>query len=62
MRFDDCYKIINRRIFDIQEEIQKRHRQGLQVRPLRHRLEELERVRREIARLATPKEFAERES
>lgn len=61
MRFEDCYKIINRRISRIQDDIQLRHRQGLQVRPLKHRLEELEEVRREIAALATPKEITSRE-
>ncbi|HEX9944495.1 MAG TPA: hypothetical protein VGG03_20990 [Thermoanaerobaculia bacterium] len=59
MRFEDCYKIINRRIFNIQDEIEKRHRQGLQIRPLQHRIEELEAVRREIAALATPKQVEE---
>jgi hypothetical protein len=62
MRFDDCYRIINRRIGRIRNDIQMRQRQGLQVKPLEHRIEELEDVRREIAALATPREIEESES
>lgn len=62
MRFGDCYRIINRRIGRIRNDIETRHRQGLQVKYLKHRIEELEDVRREIAALATPREIEERES
>ena len=62
MRFDDCYRIINRRIGRIRHDIEMRQRLGLQVKPLEHRIEELEDVRREIAALATPKEIAESEA
>ena len=54
MKLDDCLKIINRRLRDVQNEVTRRKVQGLQVRPWQHRIDELEALRREIAELATP--------
>ena len=57
MKLDDCMKIINRRLRDAEQEVVRRKREGLQVRPWQHRIQELEAVRREIAALATPEQF-----
>jgi hypothetical protein len=54
MKLDDCLRIINRRLKDVQNEVIRRKVQGLQVRPWQHRIDELEALRREIAELATP--------
>jgi hypothetical protein len=54
MKLDDCLRIINRRLKDVQNEVTRRKIQGLQVRPWQHRIDELEALRREIAQLATP--------
>ena len=57
MRFDECLKIINRRIRSAEQEVARRQRLGLQVRPWQHRVQELLEMRREIATLATPEEL-----
>ena len=57
MKLDDCMKIINRRLREAEQEVARRKREGLQVRPWQHRIQELEAVRREIAALATPEQF-----
>lgn len=57
MKLDDCMRIINRRLREAEQEVVRRKREGLQVRPWQHRIQELEAVRREIAALATPEQF-----
>lgn len=57
MKLDDCMRIINRRLREAEQEVVRRRREGLQVRPWQHRIQELEAVRREIAALATPEQF-----
>jgi hypothetical protein len=50
-------RIINRRLREAEQEVVRRKREGLQVRPWQHRIQELEAVRKEIAALATPEQF-----
>jgi hypothetical protein len=57
MRFDECLKIINRRIRGAEQEVARRQQLGLQVRPWQHRVQELLEMRREIAALATPEDL-----
>jgi hypothetical protein len=57
VKLDDCMRIINRRLREAEQEVVRRKREGLQVRPWQHRIQELEAVRREIAALATPEQF-----
>ncbi len=57
MRFDECLKIINRRIRGAEQEVVRRQKLGLQFRPWQHRVQELVEMRREIASLATPEEL-----
>ena len=57
MRFDECLKIINRRIRGAEQEVARRQQLGLQVRPWQHRVQELVDMRREIAALATPEDL-----
>lgn len=54
MKLDECLRIINRRLRTAEQEVARRKRQGLQVRPWQHRILELQALRREIAELATP--------
>jgi hypothetical protein len=60
VRFDECLKIINRRIRAAEQEVARRQGLGLQVRPWQHRVQELLEMRREIATLATPEELRTR--
>jgi hypothetical protein len=57
VRFDECLKIINRRIRGAEQEVARRQQLGLQVRPWQHRVQELVDMRREIAALATPEDL-----